>query len=479
MASTGGISGSGAKAPLNKEGMEDPREQQQYPLPTAPSSAHQEETDEKTSLLCKLRPKQGTSNLSSAMFNVINSIIGSGMIGLPYSLKQAGFPLGILLLLGVGYITDYSIVLLIKGGNLSGTNSYQALVNKSYGFVGHLILSALQFLYPFIAMISYNIITGDTLTKVFQRILGENPFFGRHAIILCVTIIFTLPLSLYRNISKLAKVSFISLILTVIILVVGIIRAITFSGYVSPTENPWVFAKPNAVQAIGVMSFAFICHHNSFLIYGSLKEPTLSNWTRVTHVSVSFAVFVSLVFATCGYLTFKEYTEGDIFENYCRDDDLATFGRFCYGITVILTFPLECFVTREVIANVLFSGDLTLFYHIAVTIVVVAVATSISLVYDCLGIVLELNGVLSATPLVFILPAACYLKLSEERWIHSDHLLSGLILTIGVVVMMVGFVMTILYPQECSHGKEMPYCFIGNFSLYNNTVPSSQQTHQP
>ncbi|XP_067328057.1 putative sodium-coupled neutral amino acid transporter 11 isoform X2 [Anolis sagrei] len=247
----------------------------------------------------------------------------------------------------------------------------------------------------------------------------------------------------------------------------------------SPTENPWVFAKPNAVQAIGVMSFAFICHHNSFLIYGSLKEPTLSNWTRVTHVSVSFAVFVSLVFATCGYLTFKEYTEGDIFENYCRDDDLATFGRFCYGITVILTFPLECFVTREVIANVLFSGDLTLFYHIAVTIVVVAVATSISLVYDCLGIVLELNGVLSATPLVFILPAACYLKLSEERWIHSDHLLSGLILTIGVVVMMVGFVMTILYPQECSHGKEMPYCFIGNFSLYNNTVPSSQQTHQP
>ncbi|XP_042302950.1 putative sodium-coupled neutral amino acid transporter 11 isoform X2 [Sceloporus undulatus] len=409
---------------------------QECPLPT---DARQEETDERTNLICKLRHKQGTSNLSSATFNVINSIIGSGMIGLPYSLKQAGFPLGIMLLLGVAYITDYSIILLIKGGKLSGTNSYQALVNKTYGFVGHLILSALQFLYPFIAMISYNIVTGDTLTKVFQRIPGvdqDNFFFGRHVIILCATIIFTLPLSLYQNISKLGKVSFISLILTVIILVVGIIRAITFSGHVSQTENPWVFARPNAIQAIGVMSFAFICHHNSFLIYGSLKEPTLSNWTRVTHVSVSFAVFVSLVFATCGYLTFKGYTEGDIFENYCRNDDLATFGRFCYGITVILTFPLECFVTREVIANMLFSGNLTTFYHIILTIIVVAVATSISLVYDCLGIVLELNGVLSATPLVFILPAACYLKLSEERWSHSDNLLSGLILTIGVLVML-------------------------------------------
>uniref|UniRef100_A0ABM5EY27 Putative sodium-coupled neutral amino acid transporter 11 n=1 Tax=Pogona vitticeps TaxID=103695 RepID=A0ABM5EY27_9SAUR len=442
----------------------------------------QEEADERTSLVCKLKNKQGTCNLLSATFNVINSIIGSGMIGLPYSLKQAGFPLGILLLLGVAYITDYSTILLIKGGNLSGTSSYQALVNKAYGFMGHLILSVLQFLYPFIAMISYNIIAGDTLTKVFQRIPGvdqENFLIRRHVIILCVTVIFTLPLSLYRNISKLGKVSFISLILTIVILIVGIIRAITFSAQISQTENPWVFAKPNAIQAIGVMSFAFICHHNSFLIYGSLKEPTLSKWAHITHVSVSFAVFVSLVFATCGYLTFKNYTEGDIFENYCRDDDLATFGRFCYGITVILTFPIECFVTREVIASVLFSGNLTTVCHVAVTVVVIAVATSISLIYDCLGIVLELNGVLSATPLVFILPAACYLKLSEERWTHSDNLLSGLILAVGVLVMIVGFVMTVLHPQECSHGKEMPYCSFGNASLYNNTAPFVQQAQPP
>ncbi|KAJ7345693.1 hypothetical protein JRQ81_001643 [Phrynocephalus forsythii] len=442
----------------------------------------QEETNERTSLVCKLKNKQGTSNLLSATFNVINSIIGSGMIGLPYSLKQAGFPLGILLLLGVGYITDYSIILLIKGGNMSGTSSYQALVNKAYGFVGHLILSALQFLYPFIAMISYNIITGDILTKVLQRIPGvdqDNFLIGRHVIILCVTIVFTLPLSLYQNISKLGKVSFISLILTNVILIVGIIRAITFSGQVAQTENPWIFAKPNAIQAIGVMSFAFICHHNSFLIYGSLKEPTLRSWARITHVSVSFAVFVSLVFATCGYLTFKDYTEGDIFENYCRDDDLATFGRFCYGITVILTFPLECFVTREVIANVLFSGSLTTICHVAVTVLVVAVATSISLLYDCLGIVLELNGVLSAIPLVFILPAACYLKLSEKRWTHSDHLLSGLILVVGVLIVIVGFVMTVLHPQECSHGKEMPYCSLRNSSVYNSTAPFAQQTQPP
>ena len=39
---------------------------------------------------------------------------------------------------------------------------------------------------------------------------------------------------------------------------------------------------------------------------------------------------------------------GDIFENYCRDDNLVTIGRFCFGLSIITTFPLECFVTREV-----------------------------------------------------------------------------------------------------------------------------------
>uniref|UniRef100_A0A8B9P232 Putative sodium-coupled neutral amino acid transporter 11 n=1 Tax=Apteryx owenii TaxID=8824 RepID=A0A8B9P232_APTOW len=421
-------------------------------------------------LVIKPRRKRGNSDLASAGFNIINSIIGSGIIGLPYSMKQAGFPLGVLLLFGVAYITDYSIILLIKGGNLSSTSTYQELVKKTYGLIGYLILSTLQFLYPFIAMISYNIITGDTLTKVFQRIPGVEPgnvLTDRHFIILFTTIIFTLPISLYHDIAKLGKVSLISLILTIVILVVVMVRTVTFSPQVPKSENAWIFAKSNAVQAIGVMSFAFICHHNSFLIYGSLEEPTLNNWSRITHVSVSLAVIISVVFAACGYMTFAEYTEGDIFENYCRDDNLATFGRFCYGVTVILTFPLECFVTREVIANVFFHGNLSTIFHIIVTVIIVAVATAISLVYDCLGIVLELNGVLSATPLVFIIPTACYLRLSEEQWNHSDNIISCLILAVGALVMTVGFVLTILHPQECSHGKEMFYCFPSNVSFHN------------
>eukprot|EP00062_Callorhinchus_milii_P000754 gi/632936147/ref/XP_007892593.1/ PREDICTED: putative sodium-coupled neutral amino acid transporter 11 [Callorhinchus milii] len=397
---------------------------------------------------------------------------------LPYSLKQAGFPLGILLLILVSYITDYSIILLIKVGNLSGTSTYQSLVNQAFGIVGYVILSILQFLYPFIAMISYNIITGDTLTKVLQRIPGVGPdsiLAERHFVIMTITILFTLPLSLYRSVANLGKVSLLSLVLTFGILAIVVVKVATLGPLIPATENAWMFAQPNAIQAVGVMSFAFICHHNSFLIYGSLEEPTISNWSRITHASVIFALFISLLFATCGYVTFTGYTQGDIFENYCRNDNWATVARFLYGITIILTFPIECFVTREVIGNVFFSGNLTTILHITLTVFIVAAATAISLAYDCLGIVLELNGVLSATPLVFIIPAACYLKLSDQPWYHQDSLQSCTILIIGALVMIVGFVMAVMSPQECSHGNDMFYCLPSNVSVHN----VSASTYQP
>uniref|UniRef100_A0A8C6S8P2 Putative sodium-coupled neutral amino acid transporter 11 n=1 Tax=Neogobius melanostomus TaxID=47308 RepID=A0A8C6S8P2_9GOBI len=407
------------------------------------------------------------SSINSASFNFINSIIGSGIIGLPYALNQAGLPFGLLLLIVVGFITDYTIILLIKGGNLSGTNSYQALVQSTFGLPGFLTLSALQFLYPFIAMISYNITTGDTLTKVFLRIPGVGPghiFAERHFVILVITVVFTLPLSLYRNIERLGKVSFLSMVLTLTVLIVVIIRAATLGPAIPPTEHAWAFAKINAIQAVAVMSFAFICHHNSFLIYGSLQEQTLSNWSRVTHVSVGSALVFSAAFAVAGYATFTGYTLGDIFENYCRDDNLVTFGRFCFGLSIITTFPLECFVTREVLSNAMCNRDLSRVEHVAITLLIVAVCTAISIAYDCLGVVLELNGALSAIPLIFILPSACYLKLSPRRWYHFHNLIPSVLLGLGIIFMITGLTMTGLFPQDCSHGVEMFYCTDANSS---------------
>jgi hypothetical protein len=47
-----------------------------------------------------------------------------------------------------------------------------------------------------------------------------------------------------------------------------------------------------------------VCHHNTLLIYGSLRVPTLDNWNKVTHASTGLSVIASLVMAVSGYSVF-------------------------------------------------------------------------------------------------------------------------------------------------------------------------------
>ena len=82
---------------------------------------------------------------------------------MPYALHQAGFGLGVLLLFVVGYITDVSLVLIIRSGRIADVITYQDLVLASLGKYGFYFQSLLQFLYPLICkyiFICFHILNG-------------------------------------------------------------------------------------------------------------------------------------------------------------------------------------------------------------------------------------------------------------------------------------------------------------------------------
>ncbi|XP_023933710.1 putative sodium-coupled neutral amino acid transporter 11 [Lingula anatina] len=417
------------------------------------------------------------STLPMATFNFINSIIGSGIIGMPYALKQAGVGLGIILIILVAIITDYSVMLLIHGGQISNTNSYQGLVQSAFGRPGFFILTIMQFLYPFIAMISYNVIIGDTITKVMLRFFGyyiSGTIVGtRHFVIVVVTLLVLLPVSLYRDIAKLAVASLTAMAFVVFILVAMIIR-IDMSSDIPITEDSWQFANYNFTQAIGVMAFAYMCLHNSFLIYDSLEDPTWHKWHIVTHASMLTSMVLMVILGIVGYATFTSFTQGDVLENYCEKDDLINAARLAFAVTIMLTYPVECFVTREVLEHSVFAHyqPRTLWRHSLVTVIIVCLAMGFSMATDCLGVVLELNGVLAAAPLAFIIPPACVMKLQHEPVLCIKNIPMLLTTTFGIFVMGTGTAMVIkemVNGYSCSHGEKLAYCQAENMTgLFTN-----------
>ncbi|XP_050725182.1 putative sodium-coupled neutral amino acid transporter 11 [Eriocheir sinensis] len=411
-------------------------------------------------------PKKEKSSIAFTSFNYINSIVGSGVIGMPYAIYKAGVGMGLAVLVVVTVVTDAALCLMIAAARTAQASTYQDLVRSSFGRPGFILATCFQFMYPFISLISYNIIVGDTLRIVLIRVTGlssESVLAERTFIVVSSTLLITLPLSLYRNITHLCKVSLCSVVMIAAIALAMVVRFGTMFDQVPATEDAWVIGKSGFPTTIGIMSFAFMCHHSSFLVYESLADNTQARWNRVTHISIGASAVLSITFGMAGFLTFTGYVQGDMFENYCWADDLMNLCRGGYALTILLTYPIECFVARDVLETAFFRDyqPQPFFRHAVLSVIIAILCMLLSFSTDCLGIVLELNGILCAIPLAFILPGLCYIRVEEGPLWASNKRLAWAVTIFGVVTFIAGCISLFSNFDElsqCSHGEEMPYC---------------------
>ena len=222
-------------------------------------------------------------------------------------------------------------------------------------------------------MVSFNVIGGDTITKILLDLTGASPdsIIGkREFTIAMTTLLITMPLSLYRlalslelqlnpdtnkrpflyrNVGRLAKASFLSIIFVTFILITIVVRAFTMREVLLEYPAQWeIFNLGGTTQAVGIMAFgnvyysthldlsihtdvyaiilllaAFICHHNSFLLYCAIENRSEQKWSKVTHISILTSTALMLVFALGGYGTFTGQTQGmakalkHISHNFC------------------------------------------------------------------------------------------------------------------------------------------------------------------
>ncbi|CAE7099808.1 unnamed protein product [Rhizoctonia solani] len=297
-------------------------------------------------------------NMLDSMFNMANSILGAGIIGLPYAVSQAGFVTGIILLVVLAGVTDWTIRLIVRNAKLSGRTSYIDIMGHCYGSSGRAAVSFFQFAFAF---------GGDTIPHVIRSIfptLSTIPVLSilthrNFIVILCTTCI-SYPLSLYRSIASLAKAS--TFALAGMLTIVGTV--LFEEGRVSPdlkgSQAPSIkysFIQPKIFQAIGVISFAFVCHHNSLLIYGSMRTPTMDRFDRVTHVAAGVSLVACLTMAIPAFLVFTDRTQGNVLNNFPQNDAVINIARFCFGANMVTTTPMELMVCREVIEEYFFAHE--------------------------------------------------------------------------------------------------------------------------
>jgi solute carrier family 38 (sodium-coupled neutral amino acid transporter), member 11 len=100
--------------------------------------------------------------LSGTAANLINAIVGCGIVGIPYAIRQSGLVSGILLILLCAKLTQVSLNILIETAKHVHVATYETLCEAAFGTHGFYFVTINMFFCAYGVMISYLMIVKDS-----------------------------------------------------------------------------------------------------------------------------------------------------------------------------------------------------------------------------------------------------------------------------------------------------------------------------
>ncbi|KAH3732310.1 transmembrane amino acid transporter family protein [Pelomyxa schiedti] len=395
-------------------------------IPTTPPKSFREFVTENV-------PGKGT--VLEAIANVTNSVMALGIVGTPCALADMGLPFGIMTFIGVAIIIDLSLLLLIYMAEKSSIFDYQGLCYKAYGKFGYYAISIICYAQAFGSMVTYLVIIGDSFTVIIEKYASDIPVISdRRFIITVLVLLIVFPLTLLKSVHKLAYSSYLSLF-SVVFVTVSVAIQSQLQGAPS-VEKDFKFAHKQFPLGIGIIAFAFVCHHITFEIYTSLRAASLWRWGVITHISLGVAFTLAMTISLFGYLTFFNTTAGNILNNFSADSTLINIARVLYGVSSLLTYPIEQFVARSfLIKTFLYHPTHRALKFYIVTAAQVIVTLVIALVVTDVAVVLSLVGGVVTSNLGFVIPGFLALKLVQAKVLTPKKIFSIGMIVFGVFLM--------------------------------------------
>uniref|UniRef100_A0A673NB72 Sodium-coupled neutral amino acid transporter 4-like n=1 Tax=Sinocyclocheilus rhinocerous TaxID=307959 RepID=A0A673NB72_9TELE len=410
----------------------------------------------------------GHTSFGMSVFNLSNAIMGSGILGLSFAMANTGIILFVILLLGVAILSLYSVHLLLVTAKEGGSLIYEKLGERAFGWPGKMAAFGSITLQNIGAMSSYLFIVKYELPEVIRAFHGleENSgewyLNGNYAVVL-VSIGIILPLSLLKNLGYLGYTSGFSLSCMVFFL--GVVRLLTlFSCQLTSANGPpldphapvhsavqftphpedmctpkyFVF-NSQTVYTIPILAFAFVCHPEVLPIYSELKDRSRRKMQRVSNLSILAMLVMYLLSALFGYLTFYDHVEAELLHTFTKVykfDTMLLLVRLAVLTAVTLTVPIVLF---PVIITLCFAGkDFSWIRPFLIAAAILAFNNLLVIFVPTIRDIFGFIGSSAATMLIFILPAAFYLRLVKSLPFRSPQKISATIFLVVGIFFMIG-----------------------------------------
>ncbi|KAI7856727.1 transmembrane amino acid transporter protein-domain-containing protein [Circinella umbellata] len=373
------------------------------------------------------RPGYGTTSTTGSCMNLVNAMMGSGIMGLPLALRLCGLWMGLLCSVVIAILTGIAMQLLVLAGIRCGQYTMADLARVSLlGIWGSHLVNFLLVFHTAGTAVSYYILLGDMLPELFDN-YNITWLADRRVAVVAFGLTCTLPLSLPRSIAPLVKWSTLNVMLLPIVLICVFIRMPVYATTSSSLfEWTWPSSTNNLFQGLAILGLSFGCSQNVFGVYLSQRDQQPSQFLLANTSSVLIGYIINLTFAIMGFLCFGDNVKANVLLNFPRDDPTINVVRLLLGIFMIFTIPMSIYPCRESLQKLLgynVNGRIpTNTEHYVTTIVIFATVLSLGATITELGKVFAVIGGFSTTALGLLLPGAAYTALFLPELIMRDKI---------------------------------------------------------
>ena len=280
-------------------------------------------------------------NFFGALMNLLNGILGSGLLTIASTMKSCGIIFSIILMLFICFLSYTATIILLKTQERTGANGLDELTKKTCGKISAYIMTCLILTFCVTAQISYLII-GSDMIKTFLSLGGYKMNNGFQRIVLVTIYSLSVPvmLTIPRKVSFLSYFSFATVICVIFFFIVMIIKAIMEFPVKGVSKDIKYFSfSIDIFRSISLYSMSFALPIIILPLVLPYKK-SLSKRLGTTLLAISICFVLCVVTGLLGYLMFGENSKGDILLSFGEKDYLIICVKI--GFLFVVTFSYPC-----------------------------------------------------------------------------------------------------------------------------------------
>jgi amino acid permease len=382
-----------------------------------------------------------SGSVRGSTISIASICFGSACLSLPIAITNVGLILGIFMFIVLSYVSYWSLRNLLYAARKKRLFNYSKLIEECLGKKILFISDVNNIIFMIGVLMAIEFTISDFFMKLAENLYQVKPGetnIKKYQMMICC-IVFQIPLSLMKNVSKLQYASLVGVFTLIYTILVVLIEcpfyyqeAISQGRNINLTkELDW-----SVFNSFSILLYAYASHNGILAVYSELKKPTLRRSKKVLDRALTLQVVLFATMAFSGFFSTLKDTPSifitrkplDVFDS---KDYYMIVAQILYFFSLQCSCALNYNILRVAIKSFFFNNrEVKFIWDFLITAFILIftnlVTYNVNNIIDIIGIL----GGLCAVIVCYVCPILCFVKSNGLPISHFSNISSIITLII-------------------------------------------------